>query len=270
MKTNRRYLLKKSRHLSAEDVALYVDALRLDKVNHLPKAILNHVEDCTICKSEIINTYEIIKDEPIQTNDKEQPVYQNRSRYITLVRFTKIAAAIIILISLIFFIHKNYIKRIKQPLIAEKQAIPVDSGKQNNINYPANNMQTALNTKDFIKNPKQKNTSQALLAENTYKPSPLFESLIESHNRGKEKLEYIFPSDSKQFRITDSLHFKWKTLENLSLKITIYNNRNKIVMAKGYSSSDFFTYPPRLSAGLYYWKLESRKNLYHIGKFIIK
>src|SRR5450759_692149 len=48
-------------HLSDEAIALYVDALRFNKVYHLPSVILSHVADCRECKMEIVEIFSLLQ-----------------------------------------------------------------------------------------------------------------------------------------------------------------------------------------------------------------
>ncbi len=48
-------------HLKDEAIALFVDALILNKVELLIDEIRTHVEDCTQCKMGVFALYEIIK-----------------------------------------------------------------------------------------------------------------------------------------------------------------------------------------------------------------
>ena len=49
-------------HLSEEAHALYADAIRENKIHLLPEAILEHVEDCATCKSEIIEALSLVEE----------------------------------------------------------------------------------------------------------------------------------------------------------------------------------------------------------------
>src|SRR3990172_10844095 len=50
-------------HLSEEAIALYVDALRLNKVYLLPSVVLRHVADCRVCKAEIVENSTLLQNQ---------------------------------------------------------------------------------------------------------------------------------------------------------------------------------------------------------------
>lgn len=59
-KSNRNYF-KDEDHLNDEHIALYAEALIVDKVEALPAPVLEHVEDCMKCKTRILELYDIMK-----------------------------------------------------------------------------------------------------------------------------------------------------------------------------------------------------------------
>ncbi len=50
-------------HLTEEAVALYVDALKLDRLRMLPQSMLEHVETCETCKEEITGLFSLLAEE---------------------------------------------------------------------------------------------------------------------------------------------------------------------------------------------------------------
>lgn len=60
--SNRNYFTHEG-HLDDNNIALYVDALILDKVEALPASVLEHVEDCMKCKTSIIGLFEVLKNQ---------------------------------------------------------------------------------------------------------------------------------------------------------------------------------------------------------------
>ena len=54
------------RQLTEEEIALYVDALELKKLEGLPEAIVDHVQECLECKMEIVEVWELIEEQEAQ------------------------------------------------------------------------------------------------------------------------------------------------------------------------------------------------------------
>lgn len=53
------------RHLTDEEIALYVEALELKKQERLSEAILDHVQECLECKMEIVEVWELIEEQEV-------------------------------------------------------------------------------------------------------------------------------------------------------------------------------------------------------------
>ncbi|NJK87811.1 MAG: hypothetical protein HC906_19435 [Bacteroidales bacterium] len=62
-------------HLNEEAIALYADALIRGTRDSLPEFILGHVEDCQLCRKEILAVYDVMKPQQCktlpETNDKK-------------------------------------------------------------------------------------------------------------------------------------------------------------------------------------------------------
>jgi hypothetical protein len=46
-------------HLDENEIALYVDAIEAENQDELSKEILDHVEECSKCKMEIVEVYDL-------------------------------------------------------------------------------------------------------------------------------------------------------------------------------------------------------------------
>ena len=77
-KLNRDYYTDEG-HLHDNYIALYVDALILDKVEALPIPVLEHVEDCMKCKTGNIELFEILKDHE-EIKNRKHPYFHRASR----------------------------------------------------------------------------------------------------------------------------------------------------------------------------------------------
>ena len=50
----------RSEHLSEEELALYVEGMKLDVSRRLPERLLAHVEGCLNCKVELMELFELV------------------------------------------------------------------------------------------------------------------------------------------------------------------------------------------------------------------
>jgi hypothetical protein len=127
MKEGMKYrALFKAGHLNEAGISLYVDALLLEMKEKMPDVILNHVEECMLCKNEIIELHEICKSDP---NHKSTefifPDYHGKATSkINYSVILKIAAAIILIVSLSFFLrYVIFNNTLKNSDISEKRYI---------------------------------------------------------------------------------------------------------------------------------------------------
>ena len=67
-------------HLDENHIALYVDALILDKVEKLPIPVLEHVEDCMDCKKDIIELFEILQSSK-KIESQKHPYFDRTARW---------------------------------------------------------------------------------------------------------------------------------------------------------------------------------------------
>jgi len=101
-KLNRDYFTDEG-HLHDNYIALYVDALILDKVEALPIPVLEHVEDCMKCKTGIIELFEILKDHE-EIKNRKHPYFHRASRG-SQSQWIKMAAVFLGLITLAWTIY---------------------------------------------------------------------------------------------------------------------------------------------------------------------
>lgn len=62
--------MKKNKHLTREQIALYVDALKLNRVEWLDKKITAHTQECERCANEVFESYSILM--PAKYDKNEQ------------------------------------------------------------------------------------------------------------------------------------------------------------------------------------------------------
>jgi hypothetical protein len=236
-------------HLTEEGVALYVDALRLEQTVKLSAEIRIHVEGCEECQRQIVESHELMKEIPV---DRSMPhPYFDRQMREPAVRYTayRIAAAVagIALLAAGFY---AVVSRDTTPpaFTQQEQSTPFQETEANRTNAVPDE-------------PAPKNTvSEPVLADN-FTESPNLEDLVHTDFRSSS-VEVISPSNGDV--VQTPILFKWKgTDEAMTLKI-LTNKERTIV------SGDAFTVNKKLAPGLYYWKLETKKELVFIGKFLVR
>ena len=91
-------------HLNENGISLYVDGLILDRIKEIPNLILDHVEGCKKCKSEILALYEICKDNK-EYKFQNHPYFAKKKTRKLLFLAIKIAASLFLIVSIgvIFF-----------------------------------------------------------------------------------------------------------------------------------------------------------------------
>lgn len=102
-----------------------------------------------------------------------------------------------------------------------------------------------------------------------FMPDSTLEYFIKSSYRsGIGELNVITPNICEEIE-TKTIRFQWDYDQSDPLTITVVNNEQK-VMASRDCDSDGITLDNTFPDGLYYWKLETDKDLIYIGKFIVE
>src|SRR5664279_4340394 len=66
-------------HLNEEGVALFVDALKLDRTGELPREVREHVAGCQTCKKEVTGLFSLLGDEDYG-NTPEHPYFDHEGQ----------------------------------------------------------------------------------------------------------------------------------------------------------------------------------------------
>jgi hypothetical protein len=238
-------------HLNDEAIALYVDAIRLNKVYHLPTAVLRHVADCKECKAEIVENTTLTQNEKFQ--DAEPHPYFNQKIARSEKKFSyayRIAAVVIVGISIGFLFYYFRSIREEQAVLRGPVSIPeyLQKGYQGHVPSESANVQ-----------------QKALLADN-FAVSADLENLVTTQSRSAS-IQVISPPNDAVSR--QSILFQWKTDGNDPLILKILSNKEKKIQSISVRESRY-VFTQKIPPGLYYWKLESKGELLHVGKFFVK
>jgi hypothetical protein len=272
----------KKGHLNEAGVSFYVDRMLFGEVNLIPDILLEHVENCQNCKSEVLELFEICNNNPgfktdinASSQKPRKTIFNNK-----LSILWRIAASIIIISSLTFFIVLIIEKNGTQNGIAANKEI------KDSILVTENKVSQSTSTKNDIasnigNNPEYKGHSHILVNQNSkhefkyiasdYAVDPDLESLIEEKFRSELSLKIISPKREQELSINSLILFHWEGKSNEKLMIEIFNNKaEKIEEIKNINNNNKVMLKKRLLPGLYYWKLETADELVYLGEFIIK
>jgi|SRR5208283_5397701 len=238
-------------HLNDEALALYVDALILNKAYLLPGTLLGHVGDCQKCKSEIVEALSLVEEQAYSA--KGPHPYLGKKAESTSARvslFYRMAAVFLIGISIGFFFY--FFRSMKD----DHTAI-IDSIQSMQIAHPEIRRSP---TKEGNEVNQQKN-----LADN-FSESPNLENLVNSVLRSESPL-VVSPKNNAD--VGREILFEWKVQEVGSVRLTIFSNREEVLKAITLNKTKLF-FSGKLDPGLYYWKLECKDELLYVGKFFVR
>lgn len=232
-------------HLNENGIALYVDALMLERMESLPEELRRHVEQCDECKHHIMQVSGLLRG---QSPDipKQHPYFDRPASTVkNATPWLRAAAAVVIILAggALFLLLQN-------PKTTEPSGTThIQSPEQ----HPP--QETAA------QQGKEPNT---LLADN-FTPSPNLDDLIVSDFRS-EAAEAVTPSNGETVR--PPITFRWITAAR-QVKLKILSNK-EIPLMTAIVAADSFIVTKKFDPGLYYWKLEEEDELLFIGKFFIR
>jgi len=239
-------------HVSEETLALYVDALSLNKIYLLPAAVLEHVSDCEECKLEIVEVLSLVEDRACHAIDPHP--YLGKKAKLTASRFSvmyRIAAVILVGIGLSVFFYLFRSMR-------DDRNVFISSSKVTEAVHPETEKGRAAKKE-------VEESRQRVFADN-FSESPNLENLVSSASRSVS----TFRASPKNGAIVNQqILFEWKTPEVESVTVNILSNKEKLLKSIRLKKSQFL-FTGTLDPGLYYWKVENKDELLYVGKFLVK
>jgi hypothetical protein len=252
-------LVDEEGHLNEEGIALYAEALHLDRLAELPEFLLHHVEDCISCKSQSFEIYQVLRsmEEEFPSQDhpffREQNTENQREQAGTKSRNNgpssfldhyRIAAGISIIIALglsLYFLFKPS----KPPLIADF------STHQPDRKGLSNQLSTRTVEKDSLKINNLKPKKTELVLKESYEANQGLEKKQKSIiNTGSFNI--LSPVKSVTINAGKDIQFSWDSKIRTQLGLRIFDNRNHPVYS-GLVSGHAFLLKNNLKPGLYYW-----------------
>jgi len=261
--TNERNFFRSDGHISDVFTAICSDRLREEREDLIPAEIRSHLERCESCRSSVLDIFSATLSS-VESSGQELSIFNNpvpvrRSFSYRLSLRTAATFLVLAFITGIYLIMDN-----NEPVSIKV----VNKG----MSIVVSNPDTKIQHKDLIQkthsgsNSRKEVAAPSRKAPDPFTNNPNLEYMVDSPHRGR--LIHII---SPEFRIIDSgkIMFKWENHIDKELKLKILNNRNETLYTfkvKG-SKVEFIG---NLSPGLYYWKLEDKESLYHVGKFLIE
>lgn len=278
MKKRNLYISKEG-HLTNNFISLYIDALLLDRVNKLPIEVLEHVEDCKICKQSILEGYDILK-ETEEVNANEHPYFGNKKEALKKTKFLvlyKIVASVVFIVSLgiiAFYVLNN------KPETSNKIAedIEKESKIPDSINEEVmlpKDTSKAIDNQEIKNQPNLENETDLnnLIAENKlegkeFQVSPIMLSMLGTNIRS-DFFEAKHPKDSTIFENKQPISFMWDSDIEEEIVLKVFNYKDELVFESTVLESNEFDLTEALMPGAYIWKIESTDDMFHLGLFFV-
>jgi len=240
-------------HLSEEGIALYVDALKLGRLEDMPHDILDHVEHCGLCKAQIIELDSTLP-QGIYDSISRHPFFDQKIHE-PKVHFLYPAYKVAAVVATVTLVGAGYFY-----IISQNSNHSPASKTSSSVVEQSTNKQNDLK----IAQPAEENKDKALLAEN-FVESPNLEDLVHGQFRSSS-ISAVSPVVGKV--TSQPITFRWKNYDE-PITLKIMNNKEMVVTTSKVDGNSL-TLKENLNPGLYYWKLETEDELLFVGKFIVK
>ncbi|MEM7102047.1 MAG: hypothetical protein AAF502_02875 [Bacteroidota bacterium] len=265
-------------HLNTEGLALYVDALKLDKTDKLPDHIVEHIDNCKQCHVQAIEMYASVSaidysnlgDHPVLDHGQNKPKPTSRN-WLWLF-------AILLAVTVLWVVNQN--KGEESPSANNNEHDGNTEAVQPKEEMPRDSIITSppidIDLKD--EEPLQEETAPDNQPENnrTTKAPELiamdFTPFDELENQVGEvfrsdDIEIISPPLETRFAFGKIVNLVWEGGSDDTITIKIFDNKNNLVLLRNSAVSPYRI--GELKHGLYYWKLETEDDLIHVGKFFV-
>ena len=263
------------KHLTAEQLAIYAEALAKDDLQDVSHEIIEHIEECDTCASEAIDFSFILKD-----NDYSQNKTKIIAPHKSINKFKYYAYAASIVIPLALWLGFYYFKNDNNQQFAEQKENEqiIDSTDNNIIAPPAQNDSTKEENETETESPEKEkgviikkpdSNNDNLLA--MYEPHSETEKLVNNFKgslRGDD-IEIISKNKIVAGK-NKAITLEWKNTEQTELTIEIFDNK-AVNIESSETTENNYTVKQKVLPGLYYWKLFNEEfDLLFCGKIVIE
>jgi hypothetical protein len=266
-------------HLSDESIAYFAEHLINNETTNVDTKLLEHVEDCSKCKKNILSLCDIL-DEVKGFNSEEERFNSYPGSYKTKqhtggwtnFRIIQLAAAVIITVGIIGIIVKHNLNYFSMQdrngkLDISMNKLPVS--KEFIDTMPDKIIKKPIPPEENQKLIKKQKPNYELLAAN-FKQNPAYEELLKSGLRSTIALESVSPPNDYHFKMNENIEIEWRNTIGSPVIFILFNNLGVEVFRSIKTEVPPIKVNYHPSSGLYYWKLETEDDLLHIGKFTVK
>ncbi len=245
-------LFTRDGHLNDEGVALYVDALKLERTRELPRETRMHVSECQRCRREITGLFALLTDADYGAGVPhpffERGSRQERSRGQTILRAAAVVGVLIGGALVVYYLSTGPVE--DGPATAQRTEGSLTRGA------PTTPERSRLSSVD---------TGAQLFAEH-FAELPEYEDLVNGAFRAGS-MQVLSPGIGDV--VTDPVVFRWRTEIQGRVYLEILNNREEVVHSGEVGTLPYVVQRPA-TPGLYYWKLVGKEELLFVGKFLVR
>jgi hypothetical protein len=247
-----RPLYARDGHLNEEGVALYVDALKLERTAELPRETRMHVSQCQRCRKEITGLFALLTDADY-SGAVPHPFFEGGSRgeRWRIPEFLRVAAAVAAVVGAALVVY--YLSTQSEddgPATAQHAERAVEEGNE------------VTSDTTYFRAPE---AGGELLAENFAELADL-EDLVNADRRAAS-IHSVSPRIGEV--VGDPVVFRWSPETQGPVYLEILDNREEVIHSGQVLSLPYVVQKPT-TPGLYYWKLVGNEELVLVGKFLVK
>ncbi|MBD3410700.1 MAG: hypothetical protein GF419_10905 [Ignavibacteriales bacterium] len=244
--------------LRDDALALYLDALRLDRRDDLADELLEHVRDCPVCRREILRLDEALREEdfsalgPHPLLDQEAIQEEERRRRKRSWTIFGVVAAVVLAAAVYAYLLVD--RKIEEERAKFEQEIMTDS-----ISLALRDSLEAIAEREELR---QREAERA--RQDPFRPNDALENLL--------TMEIAPPgltihSPEVGDTLVAPITFSWSFGTPEQRYVTVFSNAgvHDELEVKNDAAVMNETPPP----GVYYWKLSSMEDLLYIGKFYV-
>jgi hypothetical protein len=245
------------RHLGEEGIALYVDALKLERTSELQEKILRHVRGCQRCKLEIIGLCDLLREEDYSRLGPH-PLFDRGARGEAKRRIPiyRIAAGFAIVLAL------GGVIRLVSYLTGTRESSGAPANQSHAVALDTGAVKNAPEQPTRVRRPLLR--SEVLAAR--FAEYPDLEGLVGAERRSAG-VRILSPSIGQT--VQGEVNFRWESGFKPPYTLTVLSNRGVVRKEVTLADSHYMLKTP-LKEGLYYWKLVAAEELLCVGKFVVK
>jgi hypothetical protein len=235
-----------SKHLTDEEMALYVDAMRLERTRELPGRIEHHVSGCEHCKKEMLSLLELTDELPYN-REEPHPYFDRvvRQRPVLWGRAWRVAAVLAGAIGI------GVIWNALAPFQGEAPPAP----------------RVSLHADSATSEPPASAAGPGMhdLASR-FEPSPNLEDLVGMPLRSVSPASSLPPSGAV---VKNPVRLTWQVAIPGPYAVSVLDNTDRVVFDTTLALSRVSVLE-RLGPGLYYWKIVAGGRLQLVSKFVVR